>query len=54
MSSMPVGGVRPINDLSDDSAADVVVRNARVHTGDPARPAASAVASGCQETPLSR
>jgi predicted amidohydrolase YtcJ len=41
---MPVGGVRPINDLSDDSAADVVVRNARVHTGDPARPAASAVA----------
>jgi predicted amidohydrolase YtcJ len=41
---MPVGGVRPISDLSDDSAADVVVRNARVHTGDPARPAASAVA----------
>jgi hypothetical protein len=41
---MPVGGVRPISDLSDDSAADVVVRNARVHTGDPGRPAASAVA----------
>jgi predicted amidohydrolase YtcJ len=44
MSSMPVSGVRPLADLSDDSAADVVVRNARVHTGDPARPAASAVA----------
>lgn len=44
MCSMPVGGVRPISDLSDDSAADVVVRNARVHTGDPGRPSASAVA----------
>jgi predicted amidohydrolase YtcJ len=44
MSSMPVGGVRPVDGLSDDSAADLVVRNARVHTGDPARPGASALA----------
>jgi predicted amidohydrolase YtcJ len=44
MSSMPVGGVRPLGDLSSDSAAQLVVRNARVHTGDPGRPAASAVA----------
>jgi predicted amidohydrolase YtcJ len=43
MSSMPVGGVRPATN-SPETPADVVVRNARVFTGDPARPAASATA----------
>jgi hypothetical protein len=42
MSSMPVGGVRPATN-SSEALADVVVRNARVF-GDPARPAATAVA----------
>lgn len=41
MSSMPVAGVRAGN---PDQAADLVVRNAKVYTGDPARPQASAVA----------
>ncbi|MBV8090784.1 MAG: amidohydrolase, partial [Alphaproteobacteria bacterium] len=40
--TMPVGGVRPTGGL--EGPADLVVRNARVHTGDPVRPAASAVA----------
>ncbi len=43
VSSMPVGGVRPARD-STEVPANVVVRNARVFTGDPARPAATAVA----------
>jgi N-acyl-D-aspartate/D-glutamate deacylase len=43
MSSMPVGGVRPAKN-STEVPADVVVRNARVFTGDPARPAATAMA----------
>lgn len=41
MSSMPVAGVRPGH---PDQAADLVVRNAKVYTGDPVRPRASAVA----------
>ncbi|MFB9368350.1 amidohydrolase [Kitasatospora sp. NPDC001664] len=47
MSSMPVAGIRPGPPPTDGSgprAADLVVRNARVHTGDPRRPRASAVA----------
>ena len=40
--TMPVGGVRPTGGL--ERPADLVVRNAKVYTGDPARPAASAVA----------
>ncbi|MGW3727779.1 amidohydrolase [Streptomyces sp. NPDC000851] len=57
MATMPVGGVVPVN--TEDSAvrnvhlgteqlapvvADVVVRNAKLYTGDPRRPQASAVA----------
>jgi predicted amidohydrolase YtcJ len=44
MTSMPVGGIRPYN--KDDAAlpAQTVVRNARIHTGDPTRPAAAAAA----------
>ncbi|GAA3053673.1 amidohydrolase [Kitasatospora albolonga] len=44
---MPVAGIRPGPPPTDGSgprAADLVVRNARVHTGDPRRPRASAVA----------
>ena len=40
--TMPVGGIRPYDGVRHP--AQLVVRNARVHTGDPARPAASAVA----------
>lgn len=40
---MPVGGVRPATN-SAEVPADVVVRNARIFTGDPARPAATAAA----------
>ncbi|WP_174864602.1 amidohydrolase [Streptomyces spinoverrucosus] len=39
---MPVGGVQPLAD--EDGAADLVVRNAKIHTGDPRRPRADAVA----------
>ncbi len=35
MSTMPVGGLVP---QSADDAAELVVRNAEIHTGDPARP----------------
>ncbi|MFE7094409.1 amidohydrolase [Streptomyces erythrochromogenes] len=42
--SMPVGGIRPAPELHDGSAADLVLRNAKVFTGDPARPGARAVA----------
>ncbi len=41
---MPVYGVQPATGADATTPADVIVRNARVHTGDPARPAASAVA----------
>ncbi|MGW0604423.1 amidohydrolase [Streptomyces sp. NPDC002640] len=41
MSTMPVGGLVP---LAEENAADLVVRNARIHTGDPARPHAEAIA----------
>jgi predicted amidohydrolase YtcJ len=44
MTSMPVAGVTPAARLADGRAADLVVRNARIHTGDPRRPAASALA----------
>ena len=40
--SMPIGGLRPSD--HPDRSATLVVRNARVHTGDPAKPAATAVA----------
>ncbi|WP_405452342.1 amidohydrolase [Streptomyces erythrochromogenes] len=42
--SMPVAGIRPAPELHEGSAADLVLRNARVFTGDPARPGARAVA----------
>ncbi|MEV5311165.1 amidohydrolase [Streptomyces sp. NPDC052610] len=41
MSAMPVGGLVP---HAADDAADLVVRNAKIHTGDPGRPRAQAVA----------
>lgn len=41
MSSMPVGGLVP---SATDHAADLVVRNAKIHTGDPGRPQASTIA----------
>ncbi|MDN0196634.1 amidohydrolase [Streptomyces sp. S.PNR 29] len=41
MSTMPVGGLVP---RAMDEAADLVVRNAKIHTGDPARPQAEALA----------
>ncbi|WP_030757190.1 amidohydrolase [Streptomyces griseus] len=40
MSTMPVGGLVP---RSAGDAADLVVRNAKIHTGDPARPHAEAL-----------
>jgi predicted amidohydrolase YtcJ len=43
MFSMPVAGVRPMPP-SDAAPADVVVRNAKMYTGDPVLPQASAVA----------
>ncbi|AVH57410.1 MULTISPECIES: amidohydrolase [Streptomyces] len=41
MTTIPVGGLVPV---ATDDAADVVVRNAKVYTADPARPQAGAVA----------
>ncbi|OSZ58053.1 amidohydrolase [Streptomyces pharetrae CZA14] len=41
MSTMPVGGLVP---RATDDAADLVVRNAKIHTGDPGRPRAEAIA----------
>lgn len=41
MSAMPVGGLVP--QVTDD-AAELVVRNAKIHTGDPVRPHAQALA----------
>ncbi|MFF8951291.1 amidohydrolase [Streptomyces sp. NPDC014940] len=41
MSTMPVGGLVP---HATDDAADLVVRNAKIHTGDPGRPHAQALA----------
>lgn len=41
MSTMPVGGLVP---SATDDAADVIVRNAKIHTGDPGRPQAEAIA----------
>ncbi|MDX3850807.1 amidohydrolase [Streptomyces sp. AK02-01A] len=38
---MPVGGLVP---HATDNAADLVVRNAKIHTGDPGRPQAEAIA----------
>jgi predicted amidohydrolase YtcJ len=40
--SMPVSGLHPVEGL--ERAADLIVRNGRIYTGDRARPAASAVA----------
>ncbi|GGR20292.1 amidohydrolase [Streptomyces roseolus] len=44
MMTMPVSGVTPFPDLDNGDAADIVVRNAKIHTGDPERPAATALA----------
>ncbi|WP_457034209.1 amidohydrolase [Kitasatospora sp. P5_F3] len=44
MPSMPVAGIRAGTDQPPDQAADLVVRNAKVYTGDPLRPRASALA----------
>ncbi|OSP41108.1 amidohydrolase [Streptomyces sp. 13-12-16] len=41
MSSMPVGGIAP---RTTENAADLVVRNAKIHTGDAVRPQAEAIA----------
>lgn len=41
MSTMPVGGLVP---SATENAADLVVRNAKIHTGDPGRPRAGALA----------
>ncbi len=41
MSTMPVGGLVP---RATDDAADLVVRNAKIHTGDPRLPQAGAIA----------
>ena len=41
MSFMPVAGLRP---ASPDRPADAIVRNAKIYTGDPRRPAATALA----------
>jgi hypothetical protein len=38
---MPVGGLIP---RATDDAADLVVRNAKIHTGDPRLPQAEAIA----------
>ncbi|GAA1035905.1 amidohydrolase [Streptomyces murinus] len=42
MTSMPVSGVVPATDTEEP--ADLIVRNAKVHTGDPSRPEARGVA----------
>ncbi|KOG10700.1 MULTISPECIES: amidohydrolase [Streptomyces] len=42
MSTMPVSGVTPAPGTGE--RADIVLRNARIHTGDPLRPAATALA----------
>ncbi len=45
MSTMPVGGLIPsATEGNSENAADLVVRNAKIHTGDPARPRAGALA----------
>ncbi|MFE4824722.1 amidohydrolase [Streptomyces sp. NPDC056704] len=41
MATMPVAGLPPAN---DDHVADIVVRNAKIYTGDPVNPQAGAVA----------
>ncbi|SFG54540.1 amidohydrolase [Streptomyces mirabilis] len=41
MATMPVAGLPPAH---DDHVADIVVRNAKIYTGDPVRPQAGAVA----------
>lgn len=41
MSTMPIGGLVP---HAVEDAADLVVRNAKIHTGDPGRPHAQAIA----------
>ena len=45
-STMPVGGIRPYEGphAGGHRPAQLVVRNGRIHTGDPAQPSASAVA----------
>ncbi|MFI8360475.1 amidohydrolase [Streptomyces sp. NPDC085612] len=44
MASMPVGGITPAHSPPDGGYADLVLRNGKIHTHDPARPAATALA----------
>ncbi|MEU2561953.1 amidohydrolase [Streptomyces longispororuber] len=44
MTTMPVGGLTPPAAPPPDGPADLVLRNAKIHTGDPGRPAAAALA----------
>ncbi|MFI6060697.1 amidohydrolase [Streptomyces sp. NPDC051286] len=44
MSSMPVGGISAAHDSPDGEYADLVLRNGKIHTQDPAQPAATALA----------
>ncbi|MFJ6940577.1 amidohydrolase [Streptomyces sp. NPDC101132] len=42
--AMPVAGIVPTARTGGPATADLLLRNARIHTGDPARPAATALA----------
>ncbi|MEU3072543.1 amidohydrolase [Streptomyces laurentii] len=44
MTSMPVGGIVPAHGSPDEGPADLVLRNGKIHTQDPARPTATALA----------
>ncbi|WP_060179610.1 amidohydrolase [Streptomyces sp. IMTB 1903] len=44
MTSMPVGGITPAHGSPDGGYADLVLRNGKIHTQDPARPSATAFA----------
>ncbi|WP_335935041.1 amidohydrolase [Streptomyces sp. PTD5-9] len=44
MASMPVGGITPAHGSPDGEHADLVLRNGKIHTQDPQRPAATALA----------
>lgn len=44
MTTMPVTGIRPYDQDNAEPPAQIVIRNARIYTGDPGRPAATATA----------
>ncbi|WKV75414.1 amidohydrolase [Streptomyces sp. PCS3-D2] len=44
MTSMPVGGITPAHSAPDGGHAELVLRNGKIHTQDPARPSATALA----------